>query len=161
MFYGVFELPLPRNAQKRTNTNSRKKKSDGGWLGLRFSKCTGGVRRFFLAAPRTKVTCVCCSAKQKVATCSIFTLSFLSIFRNACFGRFVTMGVQKHGITNSERIHLGSSQKMWLFFPSVFFLFSLGCLVRFFYRVFRSFVTRGVQKRDKKFVRKSPQSQKK
>jgi hypothetical protein len=37
------------------------------------------------------------------------------------------------------------------FFPSVFFSFSLGCFARFdFYRVFGRFVTRGVQKRDKK-----------
>jgi hypothetical protein len=51
-FYGVFELPLPRNAQKRTKKKSRKKKSDGGWVGLRFSKCTGGSVDLFLAAPR-------------------------------------------------------------------------------------------------------------
>jgi hypothetical protein len=37
-FNGVFELPLPRNAQKRTKTKSQQqKKSDGGWVGLRFS----------------------------------------------------------------------------------------------------------------------------
>jgi hypothetical protein len=42
-FYGVFDLPLPRNTQKRTKKQkSRKKKSAGGWVGLGFSKCTGG-----------------------------------------------------------------------------------------------------------------------
>jgi hypothetical protein len=52
-FFGVFEPPLPRNAQKRTKKKSQgKKKSDGGWVGLRFSKCTGGSVDFFLAAPR-------------------------------------------------------------------------------------------------------------
>jgi hypothetical protein len=47
-FYGVFELPLPRNAQKRTKKNAKKKrKSAGGWVGLGFSKCTGGSVDFF------------------------------------------------------------------------------------------------------------------
>jgi hypothetical protein len=33
-FYGVFELPLPRNAQKRTKKKSQGKKSRmvGGWV---------------------------------------------------------------------------------------------------------------------------------
>jgi hypothetical protein len=35
---GVFELTLPRNAQKRTKKKSKKQKSDGGWVGLGFSK---------------------------------------------------------------------------------------------------------------------------
>jgi hypothetical protein len=49
-FYGVFELPLPRNAQKRTKKKSQEqKKSDGGWVGLGFSKCTG---HFFWPASR-------------------------------------------------------------------------------------------------------------
>jgi hypothetical protein len=30
-FCGVFELPLPRNAQKRTKKN-QEKKLDGGWV---------------------------------------------------------------------------------------------------------------------------------
>ena len=46
VFYGVFELPLPRKKSQG------KKSSDGGWVGLRFSKCTGGSVDFFLAAPR-------------------------------------------------------------------------------------------------------------
>jgi hypothetical protein len=29
--YGVFELPLPRNAQKRTKKKCQEKKSAGGW----------------------------------------------------------------------------------------------------------------------------------
>jgi hypothetical protein len=44
-FYGVFELPLPRNKSQGG------KKSDGGWVGLGFSKCTGGPS-IFLPAPR-------------------------------------------------------------------------------------------------------------
>jgi hypothetical protein len=35
--YGVFELPLPRNAQKRTKKTAKKKKVGwwvGGWVGL-------------------------------------------------------------------------------------------------------------------------------
>jgi hypothetical protein len=31
-FYGVFELPLPRNAQKRTKKKAPQKKSEG-WVG--------------------------------------------------------------------------------------------------------------------------------
>jgi hypothetical protein len=33
-FYGVFELPLPRNAQKRTKTKSRKKSRMVGGSGI-------------------------------------------------------------------------------------------------------------------------------
>jgi hypothetical protein len=43
---GVFELPLPKNVLK--------KKSDGGWVGLGCSKCTGWSVDFFLPAPRLK-----------------------------------------------------------------------------------------------------------
>jgi hypothetical protein len=46
-FYGVFELALPRNARKRTKKKGKKKMSDGGWVGLGFSKCTGGSVDFF------------------------------------------------------------------------------------------------------------------
>jgi hypothetical protein len=50
----------------------------------------------------------------------------------------------------SEKIHLGSSQKMRFFFPPFFFpLLRLFCSI-FFNRVFGRFVTRGVQKRDQK-----------
>jgi hypothetical protein len=35
-FYCVFELPVPRNARKRTKKNAKKKKSAGGWVGLGF-----------------------------------------------------------------------------------------------------------------------------
>jgi hypothetical protein len=49
----VFLDSLAKNAQKRTkNKKSRKKKSDGGWVGLGFCKCTGGSVDFVLAAPR-------------------------------------------------------------------------------------------------------------
>jgi hypothetical protein len=47
IFYGVFELPLLRNAQKRTN----KSRLVGGWVGLRFSKCRGGLSISFLGGP--------------------------------------------------------------------------------------------------------------
>jgi hypothetical protein len=53
--YGVFELPLPRKVRKRPlKKKARNKKVDGGWVGLGFSKCTGGSVDFFLAAPRAK-----------------------------------------------------------------------------------------------------------
>jgi hypothetical protein len=51
--YGVFELTLPRNAQKRTKKKSQGKKKVGWRVGgLGFSKCTGGSVDFFLPAPR-------------------------------------------------------------------------------------------------------------
>jgi hypothetical protein len=49
-FFGVFEFSLPRNALKRTKQKSRKTKV-GWWVGLRFSKCTGGSVDFVLAGP--------------------------------------------------------------------------------------------------------------
>jgi hypothetical protein len=52
-FCGVFELPLPRNARKRTLKKTRETNSAGGWVGLGFSKCTGGSVEFVLAAPRS------------------------------------------------------------------------------------------------------------
>ena len=50
-----FELPLPRNAQKRAIKKSQEKKSRmvGRWVwDLANVKCTGGSVGFFLAAPR-------------------------------------------------------------------------------------------------------------
>jgi hypothetical protein len=95
--------------------------------------------------------------KKKVVTCSVLFLClflFFIDFLNALFGRFVTRGVQKHEKTTFfGKIHLGSSQKMWRFFrPFLFVLFFLPRLFDsiFFNRVFGRFVTRGVQKRDKK-----------
>ena len=40
----------PKNVLKK---NLRKKKSDGGWVGLGFSQCTGGSVDFFFAGPST------------------------------------------------------------------------------------------------------------
>jgi hypothetical protein len=48
---GVFELPLPRNAQKRTKTTSQEKKV-GWWVGgSGLKQMYGGGRRFFLGGP--------------------------------------------------------------------------------------------------------------
>jgi hypothetical protein len=76
----------------------------------------------------TKVTYICRSAKKKVVTYFIlFLFLFLSIFFidffNARFGRFVTRGVQKHEKNFFRKKHLGSSQKMWVFFRPFFFFF--------------------------------------
>jgi hypothetical protein len=91
----------------------------------------------------TKVTYMCRSAKKK-SSCVLF---FLIDFFKAFFGRFVTRGVQNTKKPNFEKIHLGSSQKMRLFFPPFFFS-PWDVLFDFFYHVFGRFVTRGVQKRD-------------
>jgi hypothetical protein len=39
-FYGVFELPLPRYARKRTKKIAKKKRISW-WVGPGFRKCTG------------------------------------------------------------------------------------------------------------------------
>jgi hypothetical protein len=51
-FNGVFELPLPRNAQKRTKQKSQgKKKSGGGWVSLGLADARGGPSIIFLPGP--------------------------------------------------------------------------------------------------------------
>jgi hypothetical protein len=100
----------------------------------------------------TKATYICRSAKTKAVTYFIlFFFLFVIDFLRAFFGRFVTRGVQKHEKKHFfEKVHLGSSQKMRLFFPPFFFFLPrLFCSI-FFNRVFGRFVTRGVQKRHKK-----------
>jgi hypothetical protein len=75
------------------------------------------------------------------------------------FGHFVTRGVQKHDEKQLKKIHLGSSQKMWLF--SLHFFSPSVVLFDFFNHVFGRFVTRGVQKRDensRKFSRSRQKS---
>jgi hypothetical protein len=91
----------------------------------------------------TKATYICRSVKKKVVTYRIlyfifiFIFIFYRFFLRAFFGRFVTRGVQKHEKKLFfEKVHLGSSQKMRLFFPPFFFFFSLGCFVRFFFIAF-------------------------
>jgi hypothetical protein len=105
----------------------------------------------------TKATYMCRSAKKKVVTYFIlFLFLFLFLFFIDFFGRFVTRGVQKDEKNFFfEKVHLGSSQKMRLFFLR-FFFFSLGlfCSI-FFYRVFGRLVTRGVQKRHKTNLREN------
>jgi hypothetical protein len=77
----------------------------------------------------TEVTCICRSLKNKAVPC--FVLFLIQFDR--VFGRFVTRRDQKHDRELFKKVYLGSSQKMWLFFPR---FFSLGCFDRFFYRVF-------------------------
>jgi hypothetical protein len=103
----------------------------------------------------TKVTCICCSAKKQIVTYSVLFLFLFLLFHGffeRVFWAFRNNGSSKTRKTKIEKVHLGSSQKMWVvvFFVRFFlFFFSLGCLVRFvLYRVFGRFVTRGGQKRD-------------
>jgi hypothetical protein len=61
-------------------------------------------------------------------------------------------------------LHLGSSTKTWLFFAPLFFDFCLSpsvALLDFLNRIFGRFVTRGVQKRDKRNHGNYPQPPKK
>jgi hypothetical protein len=41
----------PKSVLKKKQEKNRLV-AGGGWVGLGFSKCTGGVRRFFSVAPR-------------------------------------------------------------------------------------------------------------
>jgi hypothetical protein len=113
---------------------------------------------FFL----TKVTYICRSAKQKVVTYFIlflFLFLFFIDFFKGFFGRFVTRGVQKHENLFSRKSPSGrSSQKIRPFPPPFFFLSPWVVLFDFFCHVFGRFVTRGVQKRDKKKSRENPLS---
>jgi hypothetical protein len=87
----------------------------------------------------TKPTCICLSPRNKVGPSlkkkpPIFYRVFLA-FRNK--------GSLKTRQNFFQKVNLGSSQKVCVFFSSVFF--SLGCFPRFFYRVFGRFITGGVQ----------------
>jgi hypothetical protein len=91
-------------------------------------------------------------------------LLFISLLDfNRIFGRFVTRGAQKHEFLFQKSPSDGAhplSQKMFPPPPSVFFLPSI-VLLDFFNRVSGRFVTRGVQKRDKKLAENFPQPPKK
>jgi hypothetical protein len=55
-FYGVFELPLPRNAQKRTKKKAKKKKGRmvGGWV-WNLANVRGGPSIFFAGPPSRRL----------------------------------------------------------------------------------------------------------
>jgi hypothetical protein len=110
-----FELPSPRNAQKRTKTNGKKKKSGDGWVGLRFSKCTGGgpsicflpgPSLFFAAANVRHFRIFSRGAEGKKIMKATYIwqminyvgryLLFVFNFVYGVFVRFSTRGVQKH-----------------------------------------------------------------
>jgi hypothetical protein len=71
IFNGVFDLPLPRNAQKRTRKKSQEKKSDGGWVGLGFSKCTGRSVDLFFGGPSRRSKAAR-GRPNKIGGCRIF-----------------------------------------------------------------------------------------
>jgi hypothetical protein len=77
----------------------------------------------------TKVTCICRSAKKKVVTCSILFLFLFFIFYRFCCGVFWAFRNKGSSKTRkkNQKVHLGSSQKMQLFFP--FFSFFLPSVV--------------------------------
>jgi hypothetical protein len=70
VFLNLDSLPLPRNALKK---KVKKKKSDGGWVGLGFSKCTGGVRRFVFAGP-SRLRHGTCDSNRASPRCNISVL---------------------------------------------------------------------------------------
>jgi hypothetical protein len=80
----------------------------------------------------------------------VFIFIFYRFFLRRFFGRFVTRGVQKQGKNLFSKKNIWAHHKKCGFFFLLFFCFSFGCFVRFFFnRVFGRFVTRGVQKREK------------
>jgi hypothetical protein len=84
-----------------------------------------------------KATYICRSPKKKALTFSLFFYLFIGYrgFLSRFLGRFVTRRVQKHDELFFQKIRLGSSQKMRLFFPP--FLFSPPVvLLAFFCRFF-------------------------
>jgi hypothetical protein len=96
--------------------------------------------------------------RRLLATCFFYYiyidiyLFFIDFFCHV-FGRSVvlTRGNQKHDPKKTKKTIWAHHKKRGFFFlrpPGIFF--SLGCFARFFYRVFGRFVTRRVQKRDKK-----------
>jgi hypothetical protein len=99
--------------------------------------------------------------KKKAVTNSVlFLFLFLFLFPigffNAFFGRFVTRGVQKHEKDSfSKKCPSGLITENVAFFSSVFFPPPSVVWFDFFHRVFGRFVTRGVQKRDKKKSREN------
>jgi hypothetical protein len=107
----------------------------------------------------TKVTYICRSAKKKVVTYFIlflFYFYFLSIFFKGVFWAFRNKGSSKTRKNFSPKKSIWAHHKKCGFFFLRFFFFTLGCFVRFFFnRVFGRFVTRGVQKRDKKKSREN------
>jgi hypothetical protein len=128
------QTPNPRGAAEKKRTK------DGSDV-----HCT--LATLLTAAALKKTTA---TATYSVLFCFYFYF-FWSICFNALFGRFVTRGVQKHEkALFFRKSPSGLITKNVAFFSSVSPPPSLGCLVRFFYRVFGRFATRGVQKRDKK-----------
>jgi cytochrome b subunit of formate dehydrogenase len=115
-----------------------------------------------LASVKTKAV----KAKATATYSVLFLFLFLFFHRtfvtcNALFWSFGNKGEFKNTEKKSKKSSwdLGSSQKMWLLFrPFLFCFFLLRASVvwfDFFNRVFGRFVTRGVQKRDKKKSREN------
>jgi hypothetical protein len=109
----------------------------------------------------TKVTYIYRGAKKKVVTSYllyfifIFIFIFIDFFFKGVFGAFRNKGSSKTRKIFFPKKSIWAHHKKCGFFPLRFF-FTPGCFVRFFfYRVFGRFVTRGVQKRDKKKSREN------
>jgi hypothetical protein len=93
---GVFELPLPSNAQKHTKTKVPKKRnSTGEWVGRGFSKCTGGSVDLFYAVcrPAKKIDGPLVNLLNPRPThlTTFFSLAFVLVQ----FERFSVRGVKK------------------------------------------------------------------
>jgi hypothetical protein len=80
---------------------------------------------------------------------------FCSVFFYRAFKCFLTTEFKNAVKAFSKKVHLGSSQKMWLLFPPLFFSPSV-VLLDFLLSRFWAFLNKGVQKQGKSFFQKSP-----
>jgi hypothetical protein len=106
-----------------------------------------------------KVTYICRSPPKKNS--HLFYFIFIVDIFVAFFGAFRDKGSSKtRKTTPFKKFHLGSSQnlqKMWGGFLPFFWLLLSVVLLDFLYRVLGRFVTREVQKRNKKIAVNFPQ----
>jgi hypothetical protein len=106
-------------------------------------QCTRGAVKTFL----TNATYICRSAKTKVVT---YLFLFIDFFFKGVFRVFRNKRSSKTRNKKVSKKSIWAHHKKCGFISLRFFSPSLGCFVRFFFnRVFKRFVTRGVQKRDK------------
>jgi hypothetical protein len=130
-FYGVFELPLTRNAQKRTKKKVKEKKV-GRWVaGSGIWQMYGGVRRFFLGrplgpdqGPRAKGRW----KKRKEATCDAPTYPPLEVFE-FLVPFFLELPMQRNGQKKRQK---GRRKKRQERGKRRGFLPPLNCFVRSF-----------------------------
>jgi hypothetical protein len=67
MFVVFLNSPYRETPKKRTKKKVKKKKPGGGWVGLGFSKCTGGSVKNKIAGPSPAGTQIWCPIQTDLA----------------------------------------------------------------------------------------------